>query len=51
MVTKNWTSEVGLSRFPNSAHEAFLFKNREIFQENFLTFKKQIHVTILSKVH
>jgi hypothetical protein len=24
MVTKNCTSKVGLSRFPNNAHEAFL---------------------------
>jgi hypothetical protein len=30
MVTENWTSKVGLSRFPNNAHEAFVLTNGEI---------------------
>jgi hypothetical protein len=30
MVTKNWTSKVELSRFPNNGHEAFLLINGEI---------------------
>jgi hypothetical protein len=33
MFTKDWTSKVGLSRFPNNAHEAFLLTNREISME------------------
>jgi hypothetical protein len=49
-VTKNWTSKVGLSRFQNNAHEAFLLTNREISQEKMSTFKKKMHVAILSKV-
>jgi hypothetical protein len=24
MVNKNWTSKIGLSRFPNTAYESFL---------------------------
>jgi hypothetical protein len=35
MVTKNWTSKVGLSIFPNNAHEAFLLINGEISQKKF----------------
>jgi hypothetical protein len=49
MVTKNWTSKVGLSRFPNNAHEAFLLTNREISQEKFQHSRK-MQVAILSKV-
>jgi hypothetical protein len=40
MVTKNWTSKVGLSRFPNNALEDFLLTNEEISQEKVSTFKK-----------
>jgi hypothetical protein len=50
MVTKNWTSKVGFSRFPNNAHEAFLLTNGEISQEKISTFKKKMQVAILSKV-
>ena len=39
MVTKNWTSKVGLARFPNNAHEAFLLTNGEISQEKISAFK------------
>jgi hypothetical protein len=36
MVTKNWTSKVGLSRFPNNAHEAFFaHKWRDFTGKNF----------------
>ena len=50
MVTKNWTSKFGLSRFPNNAHEAFQLVNGEISKEKISTFKKKTHVAILSKV-
>jgi hypothetical protein len=50
MVTINWTSKVGLSRFPNNAHEAFLLTNGKISQEKISTFKKKMHCAILSKV-
>jgi hypothetical protein len=49
-VTKKWTLKVGLSRFPNKVHEAFLLTNGEISQEKISTFKKKMHVVILSKV-
>jgi hypothetical protein len=33
IVSKNWTSKVGLSRFPTNAHEVFLLTNGEISQQ------------------
>jgi hypothetical protein len=42
MVTKNWTSKVGLSRFPNNAHKAFLLTNRDISQEKFQHSRKKM---------
>jgi hypothetical protein len=51
MVTKNWTSKVGLSRFPNNAHEAFLITKGEISQENISTFKKKMNVANLFSVY
>jgi predicted nucleotidyltransferase component of viral defense system len=50
MVIKNWTSKVRISRFPNNDHQAFLLTNREISQEKISSFKKKMHVAILSKV-
>ncbi len=50
LVTQNWTSKVGFSRFPNNAHEAFLLTDEEISQEKISTFRKKMHVAILSKV-
>jgi hypothetical protein len=51
MLTKNWTSKVGVSRFLNNAQKTFLLTNREISQEKNSTFKKKMHVANLSKVH
>jgi hypothetical protein len=47
MVTKNWTSRVGPSRFPNNAHEAFLLTNRD-FPGKISTSRTKMHVAILS---
>jgi hypothetical protein len=41
MVTKNWISKVGHSRFPNKAYEAFLLTNREISKEKISIFNKK----------
>jgi hypothetical protein len=49
MVTKNWTSKVGLSRFPNNAHEAFLLTNGEISQEKISTFNKKCMLQFFQK--
>jgi hypothetical protein len=49
MVTKNWSSKVGLSRFPNNAHEAFLLTNGEIPKKKKFNIQEQMHVAILSK--
>jgi hypothetical protein len=35
MVTKNWTSKVGLARFSNNAHEALLLTNGDFPGKNF----------------
>jgi hypothetical protein len=50
MATKNCTSKVGLSRFPNNAHEAFLLTNREISKENDNIQEQKMYIAILSKV-
>jgi hypothetical protein len=33
--TKNWKSKVGLSKFPNNMHEAFLLTNERFPRKNF----------------
>jgi len=48
MVTKNWTNKVGLSRFPNNAHESILLINGDISQEKPMAFKKNLHAAIIS---
>ena len=40
MVTKNWSSKVGLSRFPNNAHEPCLHTKGDISKEKASTLKK-----------
>ena len=49
MVTKNWTSKVGLSRFPNNAHETLLLIKGDISKEKTTTFKKNMHAVITSQ--
>ena len=48
MVTKNWTSKVGLSRFPNNAHKPLLLMKGDISNEKAMTFKKNLHFAIIS---
>ena len=38
MVTKDWTTNVGLTRFPNNAHRPILLMNGDISQEQVATF-------------
>jgi hypothetical protein len=49
MVTKNWTNKVGLSRFPNNAHESIQLINGDISQEKPMTFKKNLLAAIISQ--
>jgi hypothetical protein len=49
MVTKNWTSKVGL-RFPNNAHDAFLLTNRDISQEKFQHSRKKCMLRFSQKL-
>ena len=43
MVIKDWTANVGLARFPNTAHKPILLMNGDISQEQVATFKKKMH--------
>ena len=44
MITKEWTTNVGLARFPNTTHKPILLMNRDISQEQVATFKKKTHI-------
>ena len=46
MFTKDWTSKIGLSRFPNNAHEPLLLIKGDILKK--MTFKKYLIVAIVS---
>jgi hypothetical protein len=48
MVTKNWTSTVGLSRVPNNGHENFLLTNGDFSWKNFNILGK-MHVAMFLK--
>ena len=48
MVTKDWSSKIGLSRFPNNAHEPLLLIKGDISQEKPMTFKNNLYVAIIS---
>jgi hypothetical protein len=50
MVTKNWTSKVGLSRFSNNAHELFCSQTVRFPRKTFQHSRKKMHFAILSKV-
>ena len=51
MVTKDWSSKIGHSRFPNNAHEPILLIKGDISQEKPMTFKKNLHVAIISIIY
>ena len=44
MVTKGWNTNVGLARFPNTAHKPIFLMNGDILQEQVATFKKKMHI-------
>jgi hypothetical protein len=46
MVTKDWTTNVGLARFPNTAHKPILLMNGDISQEQVATFKKKMYTVL-----
>jgi hypothetical protein len=47
IATKNCTSKVGLSRFPNIEHKAFQLTNGEILNEKFQQSRKNTHCNSL----
>jgi hypothetical protein len=51
IVTKKWTSNVGLSRFSNKSYEASLLTNGEISNEKNFNMQDKMLFAILSKVH
>ena len=48
IVTKDWRTKIGLSRYPNNAHEPLLLNKGDISQRKTITFKKNFHVGIIS---
>ena len=48
IVTKDWRTKIGLSRYHNVAHEPLLLINGDISQEKTMTLKKNLHVAIIS---
>ena len=49
IVTKDWTSSIGLSRFPNNAHDAIKLVTGDISQDKIQTFKNKLFVSIHEK--
>ena len=48
MVTKDWSTKIDLSRFPNNAHESLMLIKGNISEEKPMTFKNNLHVAIIS---
>ena len=46
MVTKDWTTVVGLARLSNTAHKPILLMNGDISTEQVATFKKKMHTVL-----
>ena len=46
MVTKDWTTNLGLTRLPNTAHKPIMCRNGDISNELVATFKKTIHTVL-----
>ena len=46
MVTKDWITNVGLARFPNTAQKPILLMNGDIPQKQVATFKKKMHTVL-----
>ena len=43
MVTKDWSTVVGLARLSNTAHKPILLMNGYISKDQVATFKKKMH--------
>jgi hypothetical protein len=50
IVTKDWTSSIGLSRFPNNAHDAIKLVTGDISQDKIQSFKKKLFLSIQEKI-
>ena len=48
MVTIDWSTKIGLSRFSNNAHEPLMLIKGDISQEKSMKFKKNLQVVIIS---
>ena len=46
MVTNDWATNVGLTRFPNTLKKTILLINGDIFQEQVVTYKKKMHIIL-----
>ena len=46
MFTKDWTTNVGLARFPNPSHKPNLLMNGDISKERVATLKKKMHTVL-----
>ena len=46
MVTKDWTTVVGLARLSNTAHKPILLMNGDISKDQVATFKKKMHTVL-----
>ena len=46
MVTKDWTTVVGLARLSNTAHKPILLINGDISKEQVATYKKKMHTVL-----
>ena len=46
MVTKDWTTVVGLARLSNTVHKPILLMNGDISKEQVANFEKKIHTVL-----
>ena len=46
MVPKDWPTNVGLARFPNTAHKPIFLMNGDISKEQFATVKKKMNTLL-----
>ena len=46
MIRKDWTNNVGLPTFPNTAHQPNLLMKGEILHKQVATFKKKMHTVL-----
>ena len=50
MVTKDCTTNLGLTRLPNTAHKPIMCRNGDISKELAATFKKTMHTVLKQNI-